>query len=163
MPTTAELTAIRRAAARARWDKPQRKTARLRITIPAEIADDLRAAADKAGLSLSDFAERLIVTGLGDCAAAGATQAALEATADACCVVAGAPLICRLRFSPGEAPAVEVKEGDPAHPFVAWVRRHAADTLAKIAPGLALAERTEIRDEWRGRSVVIMAARGTRE
>lgn len=163
MPSKSELTAIRRAAARARWDKPQRKTARLRITIPEEVAKDLQEAADKAGLSLSDFAERLIVTGLADCAAAGAATASLEATADACCVVAGAPLICRIRFAPGEAPAVEVKEGDPGHPFVAWVRRHAAETLAKVAPGLALAERTEIRDEWRGKPVVIMAARGTRE
>lgn len=76
---------------------------------------------------------------------------------------ASGPIICRLTFAPDQPPAVEVREGDPDHPFVAWVRRHATETLAKIAPGLALAERTEIRDEWRGRPVVIMAARGRRE
>lgn len=69
----------------------------------------------------------------------------------------GAPIICRLRFIPGEPPAIEVKEGDPAHPFVTWTRRHATEILAKIAPALALTDRTELRETWRGSPVFILA------
>lgn len=69
----------------------------------------------------------------------------------------GTPILCRLRFTPGELPAVEVAEGDPDHPFVAWVRRHATDILIQIAPALTLSERTELRESWRGLPVAIAA------
>lgn len=82
--------------------------------------------------------------------------ATIEASADAC-IVDGAPIICRLRFTPGEPPAIEVKEGDPAHPFVGWARRHATDILVKIAPALTLSGRTELRETWRGLPVAIVA------
>ena len=72
MPRPAFVLPCALAAARASWDRPQRKTERLRVTLPDALAKALRAAADKAGLSLSDYAERLLATALADAAAAPA-------------------------------------------------------------------------------------------
>lgn len=65
MPSKSELSSIRRAAARRRWDGPHVDTARLHITLPGDLAKALRAAAKRSGVSASDVVAQAVATALG--------------------------------------------------------------------------------------------------
>ena len=159
MPTKEELSAIRRRAARARWDGPGVKTSRLHITLPADLAEALNAAAKAADRSISDIATQAISDALADGLPRVKSTAPFTVEAEVAAIVDGR--ICRadVAFDPGKEVKVVCFDGPADSPFFGWVRRRALDLLGLVVPMLCLTRETRERHMWRGIPVAIKARR----
>lgn len=159
MPTKQELTTIRRAAARARWDGPHVKTTRLHITLPADLAEALNAAAKAGDRSISDIATQAISDALADGLPRVESTAPFAAEADVSAIVDDEICVARLHFRPNMTVAVEHIRGPIDSPFFGWLRRRALDVLGIVVPMLCLSRETHERHMWRGIPIAIKARR----
>lgn len=159
MPTKEELSAIRRRAIQARWEGPRAKTERLRITLPADLAEALNAAAKAEDRSISDIATQAISDALADGLPRVKSTAPFTVEAEVAAIVDGR--ICRadVAFDPGKEVKVVCFDGPADSPFFGWVRRRALDLLGIVVPMLCLTTTTTTRHIWRGIPVAIKARR----
>ena len=164
--TPAEISAIRRAAARARWDAKREPTVRLTVTIPSTLAAALRAAQAKTGHTPSTIVAEALADLLHDKTqtAPAPTATPFDITADACAVdpATALPTLIRAHYhadgADGAHTRVSDEDGIPDLPDFLRARR--AEILAQLIPALTLAERTQITLTRDGLPVVIMARKG---